>query len=145
MTCGTVSSGYGWAAVLLSCFLLVPVLAAAQTGKPDVNTVKSVKAVGSHVEVELHSSREFPVRDEVIVLRIGKKEFLTSRSPADGSLKTLIFSIPADEFAQLADGETMSVGFGRGRVDLPEQAAGAAREAVRRWDFGKLDKSQLGR
>jgi hypothetical protein len=146
MTCGASGSGYGWVGLLLSCLLLlVPVLAAAQTRKPDVNTVKSVRAVDSKVEIEVHSTREFPVRDDVIVLRIGKKEFSQSRSPENGDLHTLIFMVPADEFAELGDGEPMTIGFGKGRADLPEQAADAARDATRRWDFGKLDKSQLGR
>jgi hypothetical protein len=125
--------------LLLAALLLVPVPAAAQTAKPDVNTVKSIRAVGARVDIELHSSRAFPVRDEVVVLRIGTKEYFTSRAPADGSLHTLIFMLPAEEFSQLADGEPMTVGFGRGRVDPPDTSRGRGRSS--RWDFGKLDKS----
>jgi hypothetical protein len=146
MTCGAASAGGLATGLLLSCLLLLaPALAAAQTRKPDVNTVKSVRAVDSIVEIEVHSSREFPVRDDVIGLRIGEKDFLRSRSPENGDLHTLIFMIPAAEFAALPDGASLTVGFGRGRAELPEQAAEAAREAGRRWEFGKLDKSQLGR
>jgi hypothetical protein len=140
-----VCAGSGWAGAVLSCLLLVPVLAAAQTRKPDVNTVKSIRTVGSTVEIEVHSSREFPVLDDVVVLRIGTKEFFLSKSPENGDLHTLIFMVPAADFSQLADGEPMSVGFGKGRAALPEQAADAARAATRRWDFGKLNKSQAGR
>lgn len=119
--------GRRWLGVLLSCLVSVPAFAAEK----DVNVVKSMRAVDSEVEIEVHSSREFPVRDQVVILRIGKREFSKSRPPDDGSLHTLIFHVPADEFAQLADGDPMTVQYGRHD------------DARDRWDFGPLSKAQL--
>lgn len=104
------------------------------------NVVKSIRAVessavagsGPEVEIEVYSPTPFPVRDEVVVLRVGRKDVLKSRPPADGSLNTLIFSIPAAEFDQLGDGSAMTVQYGKN---------GAA--AGPRWNFGKLNKALL--
>jgi len=124
---------------LLTCFLLSGFVAAAQAPTPDVNTVKRIQTVNGFVEIEVQSSREFPVRDEVVVLRIGEKEFQRSRSPENGSLKTLIFMIDPEEFASLADGETMTVKYGRSHGE--EAAVAAASPRSPRWDFGKLNKA----
>ena len=126
--------------LLLACFISVPAFAAAQ----DVNVVKGIRAVDSTVEIELESSKEFPVRDEIVVLRIGKKEFSKSRSPKNGSLKGLIFILTADEFARLGDGEIMTVGFGR-QSDSEDTTIAAGRDAGLRWEFGKLNKGLLER
>jgi hypothetical protein len=125
---------------LLPCLLLSGVMAAAQAPQADVNTVKSIRTVNGVVEVELHSSREFPIRDEVVVLKIGSHEFQRSRSPQDGSLKTLIFMLTPEEFDALVDGEQMTVKYGRQSPDEGIQAAAAAARGLR-WNFGKLNKS----
>jgi hypothetical protein len=102
-----------------------------------------MRTVGSGVDIEVHSSRPFPVRDDVIVLRIGDKDFLRSRAPADGNLNTLIFSLSAAEFSQLKDGDRMTVGFAS-RLRIPERASDPS-DPSRHWDFGTLDRSRLDR
>lgn len=126
--------------VFLSCLLAFSAVASAQVISTG-NVVKSIRAVessavagsGPEVEIEVYSPTEFPVRDQVVILRIGRKDVLKSRTPADGSLNTLIFSVPASEFEQIADGESMTVQYGRNAS--PRQ----------RWNFGKLNKSLLVR
>jgi hypothetical protein len=117
----------------------------AQQSPPDVNIVKSIRAATVDsvpvIEIELHSSREFPVRDQVVVLRIGKTDFLRSRSPSDGSLKTLIFILTPDDFGRLADGDAMSVRYGLEYSDAPTAQPSGADET--RWDFGRLNKALL--
>ena len=139
-------------AVLVSILVCLQAPAAEQNmGARDVNVVKSIRARGPAIEIELHSSREFPVGGQVLVLTVGKKEFAKSRHPADGSLNTLIFTLDADEFEQLPDGETMTVGIGRrkggddatARTPVPARSSGP--ETGRRWKFGTLDKSLLYR
>jgi hypothetical protein len=99
---------------------------------PAVNTISGIRTVESGVEIELHSSRPFPVRNQITVLRIGDKEFTTSRYPKGGNLDTLIFKLTSDEFGQLADGEPVRVQYGRGvRADY--------------WYFGTLNKRLLVR
>jgi hypothetical protein len=104
----------------------------AVAAEPAVNTISGIRAVESGVEIELHSSRPFPVRNQITVLRIGDKEFTKSRYPKDGNLDTLIFKLTSDEFGQLANGDPVRVQYGRGvTADY--------------WDFGTLDKRRLAR
>ena len=141
MTPGT-SRAYTQICVLLACLVSLPAFAAAQ--EPEVNVVKSVRAVNSTIEIELESSKEFPVRNEVVVLRIGNKEFMKSKTPKGGSLKKLIFILTADEFDQLADGDPMIVTYGR-QTDDDITGLSGRRHHEPRWDFGKLNKALLGR
>jgi hypothetical protein len=53
--------------------------------------------------------------------------FVGSRPPEDGSLNTLIFTLPFEQFARTAFGDRITVQYG----DEPE------------WDFGILDKRLL--
>ena len=128
-------------ALLMVTFLALPVLAAAQ----DVNTVRSMRAVGNNVEIELESSKPFEIRNDLIVLKIGNKEFSRSKSPKDGSLNRLIFMIPTSAFEALADGEAMVVSFRSDNVSGDVSATGGSRRGGPRWDFGKLNKSLLQR
>jgi len=114
----------------------MPGMAMAQTGKVKSvearNVVRTINASPSGaVDVELNSTREFPVRNAVIQLHIGSKTFRQSRSP-DGSLNNLVFSIPSDEFTSaLNNGDPMWVDF------HGQEQSGLW------WDFGNLDKSKL--
>ena len=128
-------------AFFMAACLALPLVAGAQ----DVNTVKSMRAVGSTVEIELDSTKQFEIRDDLIVLKIGNKEFSRSKSPKDGSLNRLIFMIPASAFEQLADGEAMTVSFRSDNVSDDVSATGGTRRGGPRWDFGKLNKSLLQR
>jgi hypothetical protein len=119
---GTWRSAFG---VLL---FLLP-LSATAAGN-EMNTIQSIKAVPSGIEIELNSTKPFPVRSQITVLRIGGNEFTRSRHPENGSLNTLIFTLTSDEFGQTATGDPVRVQYGRGEV-------------ADRWDFGTLDKSQL--
>ena len=70
-------------ALFMAALLALPVFAGAQ----DVNTVKAIRAVNNTVEIELESSKQFEVRNDLIVLRIGNREFSRSKSPKDGSVR----------------------------------------------------------
>jgi hypothetical protein len=84
------------------------------------------------VEVELYSSDEFTVRDQALVLRIGKTDFVLSRYSDDGDIHTLIFTLTPEEFDQLSTGDPISVRYGQELETSYEQR-----------DFGALDMSQL--
>lgn len=127
-------------AILAVAVLGLPVLAAAQ----DVNTVKAIRAVDSTVEIELESSKQFEIRNDIIVLRIGDKEFTRSKTPKNGSLHRLIFMVPANDFAALPDGAEMNVSFRSDNAGGDVSATGG-RAGGPRWNFGKLDKSLLQR
>ena len=132
---------------LLIC-LPAPALTQVMTGT-EVNVVKSIRASGSAIEIEVQSSTEFPVRGEVLVLAIGKKEFSRSNPSPDGSLNTLIFVLDAEEFEKLPDGEPITVGFGRQKSgdDLTSMKAARTPKADKgpRWKFGTLNKSTISR
>jgi hypothetical protein len=118
--------------VLVGLLSYSTVMAQRGGGPPerDENVVQSIRTVDGTVEIELRSSREFPVRSEVVVLTIGDKQFLKSKSPEGGSLKTLIFILTEEEFEELIDEAPMSVGYGKRPGDhMP------------RWNFGQLKKS----
>ncbi len=120
----------------LSAVIVVTVVAsvlpmvAAEQG----NAIKSIglAASGVDMEIELESTTEFPVRDQLVVLRIGSRAFTRSRHPADGSLNRLIFVLRYDEFARLQPGEAVAVEYGR-------NGTGPRR------NFGQLTRSLLGK
>ncbi len=128
------SSGNVWrlAAFALAGFV---VLLSAGAGKPgadsdDETRVTSVRKVSDGIEIEVFRARGFPVRAQMTVLRIGEREFVRSRYPADGRHDTLIFKLSHAEFTELKDGLPVVVQYGRGRHTSPRA----------RWDAGTLDK-----
>jgi hypothetical protein len=100
--------------------------------------VAEIRALDSAVEITVTSSEPFPVRALPPVLMIGDARFARSRHPDDGSLGTLIFVIPIEDFALLNDGDPIRVGYG---LSPAAEAKGAA--AGQEWDLGRLDKSGL--
>ncbi len=103
----------------------------------DVNEIRSIRTVNtatlgadSAVEIELFSTRAFPVRDELMVLRIGEQHFFLSRYAEDGNLNTVIFLLTRDEWEQAVDGDPVVVQYGMYEAGDP-------------WDFGLLDKQEL--
>ncbi len=95
----------------------------------DGNTVNSVRSVASGIEIQVSSNVAFPVRDELVVLRIGTRTFVASRY-GDGDTHTLIFTLTLEEWAQTASGDQMVVQYGR-----------TGPNAL--WPFGRLDKNRL--
>src|SRR4029079_6125324 len=100
----------------------------------DVNEVKSMRQVSaggaSAIEIELRSNREFLPQRELLVLRIGDREFGVSRYPQTGETTGVTFTLTPEQFAQLQDGDSLRVQYGSG-ADRPG------------WNFGKLNKGQL--
>ena len=118
----------------ISALALVPLAAllvwAAAGSAQGNHTIKSITTVGQTVEITVHSTIQFDVRDELVVLLIGDQEFTTSRSPEDGNLNELIFVLTLDEWNEVATGDPVSVQFGL--EDTPDHR-----------NFGTLDKSLL--
>lgn len=113
-------------------------IAAAPTGTAPatVNTLKSIQRLTSPrpgVEIELSSSRDFPVGDDIVIMRIGARDFSLSRPPADGRLNTLIFFLTPSEWESVKTGERVFVYYG----------SDDAKNPATRWDFGNLNKSLL--
>lgn len=110
--------------------------AATSTANPE-NKIISIRQVqlspalgGEGVEIELSSKREFPVRNEIVVLRIGNYEFTLSRYPESGDIHRLIFTLSSKQFAQVVSGDPVKVYYGLGG----ESGAGDV------WNFGRLNK-----
>ena len=94
-----------------------------------MNVVKGIKTNQSgDVEIELKSTKEFPVRDNVIELRIGNQTFRRSRPGPDGSLNTIVFVLTRDEFVRINAADSVTVGFSH-------EPAG--------WNFENVDKTRL--
>ena len=85
------------------------------------------------VQIELKTSRPFPVRDVPLQLQIGKKIFLDELS-GDYTGRKLTLSLTPEMFAELKDGDEIVAFFSK--VDGNGFAEGDA------WYFGKLIKSR---
>jgi hypothetical protein len=88
--------------------------------------------LGSAVEIEVNSNREFLPQGEMLVLRIGSQDFSLSKYPATGETSTVIFTLTAEEFARVSQGDSVRVQYGNG----PTYSG---------WNFGRVDKTILGR
>ena len=117
------------AAWILATGLLAVFVPAVQAQS---NTVKSIQTAGSNVEITVKSGPEFDVRDEVVTLQIGSKNFSNSRSPADGDTHVLIFVLTQAEWDSLNTGDPITVGWGSDASSNPR-------------NFGTLDKSLLNK
>ncbi len=122
-----------------SGFVASPVLASDDSqiddgpAKTDVNEVKSIRSANiNQIEIGLASNREFLPQGELLVLRIGAREFTASRYPQTGETGSVTFTLSAEEFAQLEEGAPISVRYGEGHDN-----AG--------WRFGRLNKGQLAK
>jgi hypothetical protein len=104
---------------------------ADEEGSP-TNTIRAIRAVARGVEIEVHSTRPFPVRTLPAVLRVGNEEFVRSRYPKGGGLDTLVFLLSREEFDALATGDAVTVQYGKGTAS-PRTL----------WRLGALDKSLL--
>ncbi len=129
------------AALVIACTAPLPVerSSAPSPTERSANTIRAIRTVASTgpfreagVEIELQSSRLFPARNELAVLRIGTRTFLRSRYPDSGDLHALILFLTSAEFAALTSGDPVTVGYGVGG-------------GGDRWDFGPLDKGRLDR
>lgn len=84
---------------------------------------------GIDVEIEVYSDQAFTVGNNMYLLRIGSQEFKRSRY-GTSNLKSLVFYLSADEFAQLSNNEGVSIQNGR-------------HNPSKIWNLGRLDKSIL--
>lgn len=119
-------------AVVFTCLLsMVPVMpshADESAVSEDINAIENITLDAAGVEIQLKSSRPFPVRAIPPGLHVGAETFSRSFRPEDGDLNRLIFLLPAKDFAELRVGEPMRVVYGEGAS--PKE----------RWEFGALVK-----
>lgn len=83
-------------------------------GKTDANSVKTIRQLSTtsgsvQIEIELAINREFLPEGELLVLRIGEREFSASRYPENGDTTSVTFTLSPEEFAQLPDGAPFTV------------------------------------
>jgi hypothetical protein len=115
--------------VAFAAALLVSVASPARAS--DKNTVKLRRAAKGNIEIEVTSKRAFPAVGAIPVVHIGAARSNLSRYLASGSLNTLIFTMSAAEFARAKNGDPIVV-----KYDPDSQGT---------WNFGKLDRSKLGK
>jgi hypothetical protein len=90
----------------------------------DENRIKSMRSVQlangpSVVDIELTSNRRFLPQGELLVLLIGDREFSVSRYPETGEINAIIFTLTVEEFAQVTNGDHVSVQYGAGVKRTP--------------------------
>lgn len=119
-----------WTTTLL---LVACAASAAPSYAASANIIRYIQPVVSrgHVityAVCLHSTAEFPMRNEVITLSIGRKTFINSSYVQGGDLHTIIFSLTQNDYQALKNGDPVSVFYGQS--DAFNTAA--------QWSFGTL-------
>ena len=102
---------------------------ATDAEKVDKNTVKIRRVGKTTVEIEVTSSRSFPVTNALVVLNVGKQQSSLSGYPKNGDLHTLIFTMTTEAFGRAKDGDPISVEY--------------SPDSQTPWTFGPLDKSQI--
>ena len=76
----------------------------------------------------MSSERPFPAVNAMAVLYIGQQKTHISRY-LEGKMNTLVFTMPADDFAKTKDGDAITV-----RYEPDSQG---------HWEFGALDKKSV--
>jgi hypothetical protein len=108
----------------------------SRQGNEIVSIHNAVRLIGASrlpvVQIELRTSRPFPVRDVPLRLQIGKKIFIDELS-GDYTGRKLTLSLTPEMFAELKDGDEIVAFFSK--VD----GNGSADQEV--WNFGKLTKT----
>lgn len=102
-------------------------------GNEIVSIHNSTRLIGSSrvtlVQIELKTTRPFPIRDVPLQLQIGKKVFVDELS-GEYTGRKLTLSLTPEMFAELQDGDEIVASFGGKAVSEPAEA----------WNFGKLTK-----
>lgn len=105
-------------------------------GNEIVSIHNAVRLIGASrlpvVQIELKTSRPFPVRDVPLQLQIGKRVFVDELS-GDYTGRKLTLSLTPEMFAELKDGDEIGAFFGK------PDGKGLAEGDV--WHFGKLVKT----
>ncbi len=104
------------------------------TGQPEAGSVVAIRSTtgiatgASDVAITVSSPTGFPVRDELVALRVGGTEVLRSAYPS-GDTRQLTFTVTRAEWDALQTGDPLSVGYGDTTVTT----------------LGPLDKTALDR
>lgn len=105
-------------------------------GNEIVNIHNAVRLIGASrlplVQMELKTSRPFPVRDVPLQLQIGKKVFIEELS-GDYTGRKLTLTLTPEMFAELKDGDEIVAFFSK------PDGNGSSDQDV--WNFGKLSKA----
>ena len=105
-------------------------------GNQIVNIHNAVRLIGASrlplVQMELKTSRPFPVRDVPLRLQIGRRVFIEELS-GDYTGRKLTLSLTPEMFAELKDGDEIVAFFSK------PDGNGTADQDV--WNFGKLSKA----
>ena len=89
--------------------------ASVATALPRTASVTRLECVTpDNVEVELHSTDPFPVRNAILELHTGSVTSAQSRYGPGGDLHTVIFTLTAEQFAQVSDADAATAAFNPG-------------------------------
>jgi hypothetical protein len=83
-----------------------------------IGETRAPLSVSGGTDIEVSSSTQFPVIDDLFVLHIGSVNVSVSRYPDPGDMQRLIFTLTAGEFAALRNGDHVSVSGGGTRWQL---------------------------
>jgi hypothetical protein len=83
----------------------------ASLPEPDDNHIAAVRQVSAGVEIELASSRAFPITDALPVLTIGDRQYRLSRF-VPGANNRIVFLLKSAEYAGISAGAKVSLRIG---------------------------------
>jgi len=126
--------------------LKLPPAFKARDGRPGdegnsiVRIKSAVRSIGASrqplVQLELRTTRPFPVRESPLQLQVGKRFFLNELT-GDYTGRTLTLTVTPEMFAELRDGADVVAFF-----DRPDRSGAPGQDI---WYFGRLSKSVLER
>jgi len=90
---------------------LRPSMAIAAPHVPDANSILAIRPTSAGVEIELTSSRTFPVGDALPVLTIGDRSYRLSRFPK-GTSDRIVFLLKPAEYAAAPEGAQVTLRIG---------------------------------
>ena len=107
-------------------------------------SITSIKQNGERTELTVSSDKKFYVGGNTHVLHIGNKEFSLNKQINSDGKGTIIFYIPAAEFAALTEGEDVWMTYGtkfRKNSEKKDPAVFCKKNPKVCWYLGKFTKS----
>lgn len=139
-----------WTAGAAAGLLVIAVAIAIRSGDADpcpvstaddaLNRQVRLTTTDDAIEFELWSIEPFPTRALFSVVRIGDRDFSSSRYPEDGRLNSLIFMIPHEDFDLLSSEDLVAVYYG-GAGSPP--TGPVVPDPTNPWNFGGFKKGLL--
>jgi hypothetical protein len=76
------------------------------------SSVAGIRSAATNLEITVRSENGFPIRDELVALRVGNQLIYTGSFPESGDTHQLTFTLNPDQWAQAASGDLLAIEYG---------------------------------